>query len=712
MAITDSAKPGIVITTAAMNEDLVDQSQANGTDQVVVSDLITVVNNGQITTTSPFDTYPGRLCIINFGSGSAEEYRYITTEAAGTGNTRILTVHEPWTNSPVSLTGTIHVSYIMEDVKDNASVTKSSKTGIYTFSRRLTVGLGNAFAWLFTGDGTNIESVDNSSTTIADWTVANLGRWDNGYLFGGVPVAGGTSPVAVTSWEHIGADSDADHDWKRVKILRSTYQNLFSGSVIFEDSSIEGTNTPNETIQITANAAIDDLTIAKTNGFVSRDDASLETLTLRNTRFIGNLRNLLVYASKSWDIVNPTWVVTTGSQSEIVFSSSDPSEVNEFNSFTGSVQQSDGTVIISASSYFHEGFISGNLSNKLSTDDAGKIYDNILYRNFVSGAGNLETTEFGNYSNKAYKYPFVPFIGVTAIGSGALDSVVTLITDTEIAQADFDAAIFTGSGIVFTASSNPNWLLSFNSNSAGFSVGDIITGSITGASGTIVEVAESGALDGKLFLNNRNVTPFQENEPLNISAVITDAASASLPFQPFTWEVDGNSKSTQIIYEYMSAVFATSSLSLNSITEGGIIWGAGEHALMVQQVASEIRTERNVENGEGVYISNKGAGTTAYMTDNSGTQYVPPQSVTLTLQNVVSGSRCIIFDVSGSILMLEDAEGGDVTEPYTYVGDINITVRARKSSGPVKYLPFESAGTITSNGFTLSITQIEDDIAD
>ena len=148
MAITYGAGPGTVITSAAMDEYLGDQSQQTGNNTVVVSDDIGTAGNGQIGTNTTYDT---RLVIINWGE-TTEEVGMVVNDVAGTGNTRILTIHEDW-SVPATVSGnaTIHVSYQMDDIENGGAgggVTFSAKAGEYEFTNTLTIGNATDFAFL------------------------------------------------------------------------------------------------------------------------------------------------------------------------------------------------------------------------------------------------------------------------------------------------------------------------------------------------------------------------------------------------------------------------------------------------------------------------------------------------------------------------------------------------------------------------------------
>jgi len=55
---------------------------------------------------------------------------------------------------------------------------------------------------------------------------------------------------------------------------------------------------------------------------------------------------------------------------------------------------------------------------------------------------------------------------------------------------------------------------------------------------------------------------------------------------------------------------------------------------------------------------------------------------------------------------------GVASDSFAYVSDTNIDIEVRSSSGTPAYFPIETTGTITSSGFSLTVTMQEDDIID
>ena len=93
--------------------------------------------------------------------------------------------------------------------------------------------------------------------------------------------------------------------------------------------------------------------------------------------------------------------------------------------------------------------------------------------------------------------------------------------------------------------------------------------------------------------------------------------------------------------------------------------------------------------------------------------------VTVTLTNIVPDSVYYIFDSNTNDQIATGTAtgtpaGGETTINYgvsvVYEADFDITVNVRKSSAPVKYLPYETGSTVTSSGANVFIAQVADTV--
>ncbi len=98
----------------------------------------------------------------------------------------------------------------------------------------------------------------------------------------------------------------------------------------------------------------------------------------------------------------------------------------------------------------------------------------------------------------------------------------------------------------------------------------------------------------------------------------------------------------------------------------------------------------------------------------------PATVVTVTLANIVPGSVYYIFEGDNPLDLITTGTASGTPAPnettidYTfsivYTEEKDITVRVRKSSAPVKYLPYEIGGSLTSEGAYVFIAQVLDTV--
>jgi len=137
------------------------------------------------------------------------------------------------------------------------------------------------------------------------------------------------------------------------------------------------------------------------------------------------------------------------------------------------------------------------------------------------------------------------------------------------------------------------------------------------------------------------------------------------------------------------------------------------------------------ENGTSIYaIENSTAGSvTVNATNGSNPQYADNtgggsttinNSVWLKVyvededgNNIQNAQTAIYKSSDMTELMNKDTDvNGLASTTYNYTGDVDITVRIRKSSsGGTRYFPYTTSGTITSDGYTLYAVLIRDNIA-
>ena len=221
------------------------------------------------------------------------------------------------------------------------------------------------------------------------------------------------------------------------------------------------------------------------------------------------------------------------------------------------------------------------------------------------------------------------------------------------------------------------------------------------------------------YLDTRNATAIANGDTFSRTGGTAGTFSGTYTNnskQPFSISINGNSLSLQTIYDYLAAIQNETTLTAT----GELIWEWCRSAQTQPFYATGSSFYTEQANSKGIYIYDVGAGTVDYYTDDSGTQWVPPTSVTLTI-TVKDQAGTVIQNVQTSIYVTaDDTElmnadtnaSGIATAAYTYTGDVPIYWRTRKSStGTTRYKNNSGTGTITSSGLTITVTMQTDNIA-
>ena len=411
-------------------------------------------------------------------------------------------------------------------------------------------------------------------------------------------------------------------------------RNLGQSSPVQNGNKIlNATNTTASFVPIdggTINAS--EWTVLNQDGFDSVDDAATETITVENHNFAGLDRWVYVRDDKTWNLVNPAGgPITEGDQTDITFETNDLNSVNEKYSLDAHVAEPDGTAITAGAVFLYEGLRLDDLVQELYTDGSGNVSGSWTYKTFTDNAGtSLTSVTDGSHALKVYAHGKNPF--VAAVTSNAkIDQTVTLTTNNAINETTAATAISAGSGITLTrhatgeTDTRPMKALAYDAGTGLFVAGETVSGA--SGSGTVLEVI-GDATSGVLLIESWNGSEYIDNEALTGSSVGAATADNATFYEEYTWEIDCNSLSLQTVYDYLSAKMAQN--PLDAIIEQAIEWGIDENGFIMESTGSAYYT-LNTSNSEGVWLTNRGTGTVAYMTADDGTLYYPPASYSFTL---------------------------------------------------------------------------------
>jgi hypothetical protein len=230
-------------------------------------------------------------------------------------------------------------------------------------------------------------------------------------------------------------------------------------------------------------------------------------------------------------------------------------------------------------------------------------------------------------------------------------------------------------GTYVTEHSPPSTLLAYDAGSSLFVAGEIVSGSTSGGAGTVQEVI-GDATSGHLYMITRNATAFVDDEALvGNSGGSADADDATFNAD-YTWEVGGGGTlgtTLSDLYSWLGSKSAKLNLEFSWIIE-----------MLRHRVQLVLRSGDNYSteavDGEGVFITDRGAGTVTQMTADDGSTFTPPSTVTFTITNLQSDSEVRIYDdagggEAGAELAGTDSSGTSFPYTYTYGGsDIPVVI--------------------------------------
>ena len=167
-----------------------------------------------------------------------------------------------------------------------------------------------------------------------------------------------------------------------------------------------------------------------------------------------------------------------------------------------------------------------------------------------------------------------------------------------------------------------------------------------------------------------------------------------------------------------------SSGAVNADTEGNTFKRPGDNfwqwwSSFIRDTSGTFRTAGANDNNsvspsfQGVLLTNYGAGTVTQMQADDGSVYVPPTSVPVVFEGVVSGSHVVgIATATVGAVATGDTLFSQVvtTDPFTYShvyeGDLNFRFHIRNSppAGPY-YEPFDGSDVIRATGFSQIVNQ-------
>jgi len=737
MAITYSAGDGSRITSFLVTQALGNQSQQTNNNTIVLDNIPSLatgyggnVGDGTLGTG---DSYLNRRIVIDV-AGTPQE-RIVTADVAGTAPTRILTVHEDWDTNPVATTDTVDVYYEIADVEDGGAsggISFATRTGLWTLSNDFAVGNGTDKAGLAIHGGQAIEVSDEGITEAFNFL--NNGYFRTGYYANGEAISGGVIAITAASddepagrfdsgcdvafldtliWAQVATLSQISNTggnvvYDKVKLLKTTQECEVYGDTLI-NSSIAGESKITEIVRADANTSCNNLILEAVQVLDSTANTTIETIEMTGVVFSGVPGYVDVRQNKTWNLIDPSWDVTTFTQLTWTGTATG-NELNDKRSVVVTVQQADGTKLQDAVVIVYEGTQLDDLVITEITDVNGLAASSFIY---LKHATNSITTIYGNHAVRVFNHGYTPFIA-TQLSTSKLSGAITLITDTAISETIKATAITNGTGVNpirhATGETDPRPLkvMGFDAGTGSApSVGETISSAGSPiATGVVVEYIGT-AVSGTIVLENWNGVEFIDNEGItggvSTFSALTDTAAF---YEEYTWEIDCSTKSLQIVYDYMAAQMSNMLGSppsvLGAVYEQLHEWGSDQEAQAIYSGGSGYYTNNAIQThvggsplpSEGVWLSNAGAGTIAYLTSDGGTQFSTVLAP-ITVQGVTEGAAVKIVAnetvgtvTTGDVILEQLADSnGEASTNITYQGafdpsGLDIITRVRSSGLP------------------------------
>jgi hypothetical protein len=343
--------------------------------------------------------------------------------------------------------------------------------------------------------------------------------------------------------------------------------------------------------------------------------------------------------------------------------------VNELYSLDIAVADPGGSAVASAVAYIYEGTCNLDLPNVAITNASG-IASTLNVLNITYQASNevtLNTSTFGNFALKVFKYGKLPFVA-THPTLTAVEQTVTMLEDTALTASTAASALLLGSVLPVREQATPGTLLGYVSLTGDIAIGSAYTAA-GGATGVAKEDTSISSSTGVVFFSARNATAFVDGETVSRdldSGSVVFTTNASAHNKDYTWHIDASSLALNLVYDYQSAQMAAESPP--AIWTSAIQWGEEEQGLMMQSGTGGFFTERNVNLAEGVYVSNRGTGTVDFFTSDAGSTFVPPATVSFEVTGISVSSEVRLVDTTtlDFIAGTENENSGTFSHNYIF----------------------------------------------
>lgn len=552
----------------------------------------------------------------------------------------------------------------------------------------------------------------NETTTVGD------GQWDldqgsgnqilamsGGQFNNRLGGSGGTNDfhfVAIGQFGTFHVDNTSLHSIQRCEIqvrnggflIFDVVSNLgntdmqLDGNIYFEDSFFEGRGLTTDIILIdyepgeTNRGFYCNRNVFKsTNGFDTQTNATISKFyIIQSCTFLDpSPRVLNVRAYTAYLMIDCIW---DRNQTTINFVSGTGAAVYDMAYLGLAVADLNGSPIENARSYVTETTTSDAIVNEKDTAVTGGAFHFISREIYTSVTPpTLVTTTYGGFFAKTGKHGYQPnIIGLDFARNNEPDSsLISLATDNNITETVDATALTNGTGIVLelhaTGQTDPNPMILFHYNNGTGTRGPIVGDTLTNgtATGTVVDVIADGdaAVAGWAVVDGWNGVAFTNNvavsnglaSPNDFDALADLTGETNSAYVSYAVEINGNNLSLDVIYDWLSAKAWQPVATVDAIMDFMINWFEVSNSghFLATTDGTLFNTNRALSRLQGVWIHNySGGGRVTYQTSDSGAQFFPPVTTSVTFKNMKDNSEVRVYatGTNTEIAGIEDATAG------------------------------------------------------
>lgn len=626
-------------------------------------------------------SWPGyHIAIVSSTVGAAGQMRYAYTSA---GRTDVLKVTPEWDTVPA--------------VNDDLSVAKNQANYDSDYGNDFKLLLKATSEWDVgatthtIGSGTDhmVGGVYNqgfSQDTYID--IQNGSYFAMGALFGGESLGG-------WYWDSNNATTTLGYQYIRVQASGTIMlHNLNCGTVyahsfIFKTSSFaylydvsftnlmydgarlkgntygnnlkfQGNGVSNDYVVLSSAIATFDGPLILSNSYGIYASAANQTIRVNKYVSVNNAQDVEANHSTTWQFVNPSWTnpsilwTQTGGQST----------VSEIFTLDGTTQTPGGIAL--ASSKVQLVYTSGTRyvnATSLTADASGGFSVDVRKRYW---ANSTSSVTYNGHILRTWKYGYVAFEGALSFNSELFVTAGMAVNSELTTSTQASALLYNATTTEEYTIDRGVWRVQV-SIIATTPVSAVVsaTSGATNYRGTLREINQAGdGLTSEWFLVVTSATTTGHPPSTTVAwlqAGATVAFNVAGSDHEFTYMIDAKGEELWKAYDKDQASHANTAYTglWNVIRRRGVS--------LIDKKGDSYTTEDY--QSQGVFITNRGAGTVEYMTANDGWTYTPPQSYTLTLTGLKTDTEVRIYNAADdSLLAGTESSGTSFNYNYTYSG--------------------------------------------